>query len=107
MDACSATVLTCGSLNRSICLDFCPRLAFLVSRGYESVSAAARFCWDLRGHEWKVTAIKALSLELSLCWELTEPDASVDRGLSTDGDDEEGADERLVGAFDKVCFGGS
>jgi hypothetical protein len=52
-----------------------------------------------------VTGIKALSLELLLCWELTGPDAAVDRGLSTDGDDEE-ADERLVGAFGKVCFGG-
>jgi len=34
------------------------------------------------------------------------PDAGVDRGLSTNGDDEEEADEHLVGAFDKVCFGG-
>jgi hypothetical protein len=53
-----------------------------------------------------VTGIKALSLELLLCWELTGPDAGVDRGLSTDGDDEVEADECLVGAFGKVCFGG-
>jgi hypothetical protein len=77
----------------------------LASRGSDSVSAAARFCWELRGLEWKDTGIKALSPELLLCWELTGPDAGVDRGLSTDGDDEE-ADERLVGAFGKVCFGG-
>jgi len=50
--------------------------------------------------------IKALSLESLLCWELTGPDAAVDRGLSTDGDDEEVADSRLVGAFGKVCFVG-
>jgi hypothetical protein len=53
-----------------------------------------------------VTGIKALSLELLLCWELTGPDAAVDRGLSIDGDDEVEADECLVGAFGKVCFGG-
>jgi hypothetical protein len=106
MEASSATFLTRGSLNWSIPLDFCPRLVFLASRGSESVSAAARFCWQLRGLEWKDTGIKALSLELLLCWELTGPDAAVDRGLSTDGDDEEVADSRLVGAFGKVCFGG-
>jgi hypothetical protein len=50
--------------------------------------------------------IKALSLELLLCWELPGPDDGVDRGLSTVGDDDEEADERLVGAFGKVCFGG-
>jgi hypothetical protein len=53
-----------------------------------------------------VTGIKALSLELLLCWELRGPDAGVDRGLSTDGDDEEEADECLMGAFGMVCFGG-
>jgi len=53
-----------------------------------------------------VTGIKGLSLELLHCWELTGPDAAIDGGLSTDGDDEEEADERLVGAFGMVCFGG-
>jgi len=106
MEASSATFLTRGSLNWSIPLDFCPRLVLLASRGSESVSAAARFCGEPRGLEWKVTGIQALSLELLLCWELTGPDAGVDWGLSTDGDDEEEADERLVGAFGKVCFGG-
>ena len=95
MEACSTTFLTRGSLNWSIPLDFCPGFVFLASQGSESVSAAALFCWELRGLEWKVTGIKALSLELSLCWELTGPDAGVDRGLSADGDDEEEADERL------------
>jgi len=106
MEASSATFLTRGSLNWSIPLDFCPRLVCLASRGSESVSAAARFCWELRGLEWMVTGIKALSLELLLCWELTGPDAPVDRGLSTNGDDEVEADECLVGAFGKVCVGG-
>ena len=50
--------------------------------------------------------IKALWLELSLCWELTRLDAGVDRGLSTNGNDEEEADESLAGAFDKVSIGG-
>jgi len=50
--------------------------------------------------------IKALSLESLLCWELTGPDARVDSGLSTDGNDEEEADERFLGAICKVCFGG-
>jgi len=37
--------------------------------------------------------------ELLLCWELTGPDAGIDRGISTNGDDEkEEANERLVGA---------
>jgi hypothetical protein len=45
-------------------------------------------------------------LELLLCWELTEPDAGVDWGLSTDSDDEEVANKRLVGACGNVCFGG-
>jgi hypothetical protein len=52
-----------------------------------------------------VTGIKTLSLELLVCWERTGPDATVDRGLSTNGDDEVEADERLVGAIGKVCFG--
>jgi hypothetical protein len=52
-----------------------------------------------------VTGIKALSLELLLCWKQSGPDAGVDRGLSTDGDDDEEADKRLVGAFGKVSFG--
>jgi hypothetical protein len=39
-------------------------------------------------------------------WELTGPDAAIDRGLSTDGHDEEEADERLVCACGKVCFDG-
>jgi hypothetical protein len=39
--------------------------------------------------------IKALSLELLLCWKLTQPDAGGDRGLSTDSDDEKEANERL------------
>ena len=106
VEACSTTFLTCGSLNWSRSLDFCPRLGFLASRGSESVSSAARFWWESRRLEWKVMGIKALSLESSLCWELMGPDAGVDRGLSTNGDDEEEADEHLVGAFDKVCFGG-
>ena len=50
--------------------------------------------------------IKTYSLELSFCWELAAPAASVDRGLSTDGDDEEEADEGLVEACGKVCFVG-
>ena len=45
-------------------------------------------------------------LELLLCWELTEQDAAIDRGLSTDSDHEEEADERLVRAFDMICIGG-
>jgi len=52
-----------------------------------------------------VTGIKALSQTLSLCWELTGPYAGVDRGLSTDGDDEEETYERLVGSFCEVCIG--
>jgi hypothetical protein len=106
MEASSATFQTSGSLNWSIPLDFCPQLVFLASRGLESVSAAAHCCWELRGLEWKVTGIKAFSLELLLCWEITGPDAGVDRGLSTDSDDEEEANERLLGAFGKACFGG-
>jgi len=45
-----------------------------------------------------VMGIKALSLELLLCWELTGPVAAVDSGLSTEGDDEEEAYKCLVGA---------
>jgi len=56
--------------------------------------------------EWKVMGIKTLSLESSLCWELTGPDASVDRGLSTNGDDEEEADEHFMGAFGKIWIVG-
>jgi len=53
-----------------------------------------------------VMGIMALSLELLLCWELTGPVAAVDSGSSTEGDDEEEANEHLVGAFGKVSFGG-
>jgi len=107
MEACSASFLIRGSSNWSIPLDFCRRLVSLATCCSESVSPAARFCWELRGLEWEVTGIKALLLELSLCWELTGPDAGVDSGLSTDGnDEEEEADKRRVGAFDKVCFCG-
>jgi hypothetical protein len=106
MEASSATFITRGSLNWSIPLDFCPRLVYLASHGSESVSAAARFCWELRGLEWKHTGIKALSLELLLCWELTGPDVTVVKGFSTDGDGEEVTDLRLVVAFGKVCVRG-
>ena len=50
--------------------------------------------------------IKTLSLELSLCYEQTGPDDVVDRGLFTDSDDEEEADEGLMEAFSMVCDGG-
>ena len=53
-----------------------------------------------------VMGIKALFLDLLLCWEITGPDAAVDRGLSTDSDHEVEADKRLVGVFSKVCLGG-
>jgi len=61
---------------------------------------------ELRGRERKVTVIKALSLKFSLCWGLTGPDAGVDRGLSTDGDDVKEADKPVVGGFNSVGFGG-
>ena len=41
-----------------------------------------------------------------LYWEQTGLDAAVDMRLSTDGDDEEEAEECLIRAFRKVCFGG-
>jgi len=87
LEACSATFQSCGSLNCLIPLDHCPHLVFLYSQGSRSAAAAARFGWQLRGLEWNVTSIKALSIELSLCWELTGPDAASDRGLSCNGDD--------------------
>ena len=105
LEACSATFLTHGSLNWSIPLDWCPRSVFADSPGSESVTAAECFCWEGRALEWKVTGIKAFSLESLLCLELTGPDPCVDRGSSTDGYEEEEADEGLVGAVDKVCFG--
>ena len=49
--------------------------------------------------------MKTLLLEFLLCGELTGPDAGVDRGLCTDGNDGEEADKYLVGAFCKVWFG--
>jgi hypothetical protein len=106
IESCSAAFRTCRSLNWLIPLDFCSRLVFLASWGLESVSATAHVCRELRGLEWKVTGITALSLKLLLCWELTVPDATIERGLSTDGNDEEVADEHLLVAFGKDCFGG-
>jgi hypothetical protein len=50
--------------------------------------------------------IKALSLELFLCWELTGQDAAIDRGFSPNGNNEERADKYLVGTFSKICLGG-
>jgi len=50
--------------------------------------------------------IMALSLELSLCWELLGLDAGVNRELPTNGNDEEDANERLVRAVCNVCIGG-
>jgi len=100
-----ATVLTRRSLNWSIPLDFWPLLVILASRGSESVSAAPYFCWELWGPEWNVTGIKACSLELLLCWEPTGPDATIDWGVSTDGLDEEEADQPLVCACGKICSG--
>jgi len=99
MEEWSTTFLTCGSLNRTIHLKLCLRVVALASRGSESASAKAHVCWELWGLEWKVTGFEALLPELLLCWELTGPDAGIDRGISTNGDDEkEEANERLVGA---------
>jgi len=53
-----------------------------------------------------VMGIKALSLELLLCLELTGPEATIDRGLSTDGEHEEEADARLMCGFAKAWFCG-
>lgn len=105
-EACYATFLTGGFLNRSIPSDFCPLLAFLGFRGSESVLATARFWWKLRGLELKIRCIKALSLESLLCWVLTGADANIERGLSIDSNDEEQADEALVRAFHEVSCGG-
>jgi len=105
MEASSATFLTCGFLSWLIPLNFCPGLVSLASHGLESVSATAHFCWELWGLERNVTGIKAIALESLLCWEHTGPDADVDRELSTDGEDEAEANDRLLRALGKVCFG--
>jgi len=41
-----------------------------------------------------------------LCWDQTGPDATVNNRLCADGDDDEVADEHLVGVFGTVSFGG-
>jgi len=105
MEPCSTTYLTCQSLNLSIHLGFCSHLVFLASVGSESVSATASFCWELTELEWRVTVINTLLLEILVYWELTGPDAGVDRGLSTHGDDEEEVNERLVCAVTTVSSG--
>jgi len=106
MEACSATFLTDGSLNWSISLDHCHHLVFFSSAGPDSASASEYCCWELGRLEWKVTRITALSLGLVLRWELTRPDAGIDRGSSTNCDPKEETDEDFVAAFGKNCVGG-
>jgi len=107
MQACTTTCVTHGSFNWLIPLDLSARWVLLASLGSDSVSAAACICWVLWVLEEKVTGIKALSLELLVCWELTGPVAGVDRELSTNSDDEQQANELLMCVFGKVYFGGN